>query len=157
MDFAISNPTRLLFPGAGLTKGDVVGYYERIAETMLPHMRGRPLTLHRFPEGIDRPGFYMKEAPAYFPDWIERVMIPVEERGGELQPPNHRQRRRHPALPCQPGHRHPAHLAQPRAPPRAARQNHLGPRPGERDFDAVRQAARHLRPFSKKPASSPSS
>lgn len=147
MDFAISNPTRLLFPGAGLTKGDVVGYYERIAETMLPHMRGRPLTLHRFPEGIDRPGFYMKEAPSYFPDWIERVMIPVEERGGELQPQviandtatlrylaNQGTVTPHIWLSRTP------HLEQPD-------KIIWDLDPAERDFDAVRQAARHLRPL----------
>lgn len=56
-----------------VTKGDVIRYYKHIAEAMLPHVRGRPLTLRRFPDGIESQGFYMQEAQDYFPEWIERV------------------------------------------------------------------------------------
>lgn len=72
---------RLLFPEMGLTKGDIIDYYRRMGPVMLPHMEGRPLTMHRFPEGITEPGFYHKEAPDYFPPWIRRVEIMVEEEG----------------------------------------------------------------------------
>lgn len=72
-----------MFPDDGLTKGDLVDYYYRISETMLPHVAGRPLTMHRFPNGIDAEGFYQKEAPDYFPQWIERVALEVE--GGRTQ------------------------------------------------------------------------
>lgn len=68
-----SNEGKVLFPDAGLTKGDLVDYYERIAETILPHMRGRPVVMQRFPDGIDAEGFYHKDIPDHFPDWIERV------------------------------------------------------------------------------------
>ncbi|HSM57598.1 MAG TPA: hypothetical protein VK879_15705, partial [Candidatus Sulfomarinibacteraceae bacterium] len=77
----LSSLERILFPDPGLTKADVIDYYRRMGPVMLPHMEERPLTMHRFPEGIDEPGFYQKEAPDYFPKWIRRVEIMVEEDG----------------------------------------------------------------------------
>jgi bifunctional non-homologous end joining protein LigD len=70
-----------LFPDEGITKGDLIDYYRRIADTMLPHMAGRPISMHRFPNGIHKAGFYHKEVPDYFPDWITRVAVQVEEEG----------------------------------------------------------------------------
>lgn len=81
----LSNLDKVFFPDEGITKGDVVDYYRRMAETMLPHLEGRPLSMQRFPDGIEGEGFYQKEAPDYFPEWIERVGIAVEEHG-EVQP-----------------------------------------------------------------------
>ncbi|MBK8905241.1 MAG: non-homologous end-joining DNA ligase [Anaerolineaceae bacterium] len=75
----ISHPHKVYFPDIGLTKGNLIAYYRRVAEVMLPHLRQRPLSLQRFPNGINEDGFYQKEAPDYFPDWIERVMVQVEE------------------------------------------------------------------------------
>lgn len=75
---------KIMYPDEGLTKGDVIEYYTRIAETMLPYMRGRPLNMQRFPNGINEPGFYQKEVPPYFPEWITRVDVEVLETG-ELQ------------------------------------------------------------------------
>ena len=77
----ISSPEKVLFPAEGITKRDVVHYYRRMAETMLPYMKDRPLTMHRFLNGIEAPGFYQKEAPDYFPDWIARVPVEVLEEG----------------------------------------------------------------------------
>lgn len=77
-----SNEGKVLFPADRLTKGDLIGYYVRVAGIMLPHLRGRPLTLHRFPDGIAQPGFYQKEAPEYFPAWIRRTT--VAKQGGEV-------------------------------------------------------------------------
>jgi bifunctional non-homologous end joining protein LigD len=79
----VSNPDKVLFPDDGITKGDVVDYYRRIADVMVPNLRDRPLALHRFPEGIARGGFFQKDAPDYFPDWIERVTL-ERERGGTV-------------------------------------------------------------------------
>lgn len=79
----ISNPDKLMFPESGVTKGDLATYYYRIGETMLPHVRGRAVTMHRFPDGITAEGFYQKDLPDYFPDWIERARLPKEE-GGEI-------------------------------------------------------------------------
>lgn len=81
----LSSLDKLMYPADGLSKGDVIDYYGRIAATMLPHTRGKPLTMQRFPNGIDEPGFYQKEAPNYFPDWIDRTNVEVLETG-EIQP-----------------------------------------------------------------------
>lgn len=79
----LSSLDKVYYPDAGITKGDVVDYYHRVAPTMLPHLRDRPLSMQRFPDGIAAPGFYQKEAPDHFPDWIRRVPVLVEEEGQE--------------------------------------------------------------------------
>jgi bifunctional non-homologous end joining protein LigD len=81
-EVAISNPGKVLFPEESLTKLDLARYYARIAETALPHYRDRPLTMQRFPDGIAAEGFFQKNAPAHFPDWIERVALP--KKGGTV-------------------------------------------------------------------------
>jgi len=80
---SLSNQDKTLFPKDGISKGDLVDYYRRIAEIAIPHYRGRPLTMHRFPDGIDADGFFQKEAPDHFPDWIERATLDKE--GGSLR------------------------------------------------------------------------
>jgi bifunctional non-homologous end joining protein LigD len=77
----VGNLDKILFPQESITEGDLIDYYSRIADTMLPHVQGRPVTMQRFPNGIDEEGFYQKEAPDYFPDWIERVSVMVEQEG----------------------------------------------------------------------------
>lgn len=78
----ISNSDKVLFPDAGLTKGSLIDYYARVAPFALPHYRNRALTMHRFPNGIAKDGFYQKAIPDYFPDWIDRVTLPKED--GEI-------------------------------------------------------------------------
>jgi bifunctional non-homologous end joining protein LigD len=78
----LSNLDKVLFPTAGLTKGDLIDYYERVADVMVPHMKGRPLSLQRFPDGVDGEGFYQKETPDYFPDWITTASVPLRGEGG---------------------------------------------------------------------------
>ncbi|MCQ3980713.1 MAG: ATP-dependent DNA ligase [Anaerolineae bacterium] len=75
----LSNLEKLLFPDDGITKGDLIDYYQRIAATMLPHLADHPLSLQRFPNGIQAEGFYQKEIPDYFPKWIRRVSVEVKE------------------------------------------------------------------------------
>lgn len=75
-DVQITHPDKLLFPDDGITKGDLAAYYERVAEWMLPHVRGRPVSMQRFPGGIDGKGFFHKDIPDYFPAWIRRVEVP---------------------------------------------------------------------------------
>lgn len=82
MRVEISHPDKLLFPEAGVTKADLASYYERVAEHMLPHVRGRPVSMQRFPDGVDSHGFFHKDVPAYFPGWIARVEAP--KRGGSV-------------------------------------------------------------------------
>ena len=77
----VSSPDKVLFPESGLTKGDLVDYYRRVAEWMVPYLKDRPLTLHRFPDGIDHAGFVQQHAPDYYPDWIARATVEKEEGG----------------------------------------------------------------------------
>jgi bifunctional non-homologous end joining protein LigD len=78
----LSNTDKLLFPGDKISKGDVIDYYRRIAEVMLPYLEGRPLTMHRFPDGIEGEGFYQQAVSDYFPKWIEQVKVKKE--GGQV-------------------------------------------------------------------------
>lgn len=71
----VSNPDKLLFPRSGITKADLAHYYQRIGETMLPHVGNRPITLVRYPKGIDGKGFFQKNTPKHYPDWIPRVEL----------------------------------------------------------------------------------
>jgi bifunctional non-homologous end joining protein LigD len=74
--FELSRPDKLLFPADGVTKADLVDYDRRVASVMVPHLRGRPLMLERFPDGIGKSGFYQKNVPEYFPAWIHHATIP---------------------------------------------------------------------------------
>jgi bifunctional non-homologous end joining protein LigD len=69
----LTRPAKLLFPEDGLTKGDLIEYYRRIAPWMLPHVRGRPLAMERYPDGIDTTRIFQKDVPPYYPDWIKTV------------------------------------------------------------------------------------
>jgi bifunctional non-homologous end joining protein LigD len=81
----VGNLDKVIFPDANITQGGLLDYYRRMAETMLPYMKGRPLTMQRFPDGIQHEGFYQRTASDYFPDWITRAWVYVEERD-EKQP-----------------------------------------------------------------------
>jgi bifunctional non-homologous end joining protein LigD len=72
----ITHPDKVLFPDDGITKADIADYYERVSEWMLPHISFRPVSMQRFPDGIDRKGFFHKDIPDYFPDWLRRVEVP---------------------------------------------------------------------------------
>ena len=75
----ISHPDKIIFPKKQITKGQMAEYYDRIADYMLAHLKDRPLTLQRFPSGIDDSGFYQKNASDYFPDYIKTVKIETED------------------------------------------------------------------------------
>ena len=79
----LSNTGKVLFPGDGITKGDLVAYYQAVAGEMLPLLRDRPVSMTRFPDGLTKAGIVQKNVPAYFPDWITRVRVRKE--GGSLQ------------------------------------------------------------------------
>jgi bifunctional non-homologous end joining protein LigD len=79
----ITRPEKILFPEDGITKGDLIRYYQRMSPWMLPHLEGRPLAMQRFPDGIDQPGFFQKAAAAYFPAWIKKVT--VQKAGGTVR------------------------------------------------------------------------
>jgi bifunctional non-homologous end joining protein LigD len=74
----ISKPDKVLFPD-GITKLDLATYYGAIADVMLPHLRGRPVNMQRFPDGIDAMAFYEKKVPGHFPDWVHTVEVHTED------------------------------------------------------------------------------
>ena len=78
----ITHPEKVLFPEDGITKGELAAYYEAIADLMLPHVRGRPLTMERFPNGIGSKGFMHKDVSKGFPEWLARVEVP--KKGGTV-------------------------------------------------------------------------
>ena len=83
-ELTISNVDKVFFPESGFTKGEVIAFYSEMADAILPHLRDRPLTLKRYPEGIGGEHFYEKNAPKYKPDWVETFAVPRTEREGEI-------------------------------------------------------------------------
>ncbi len=76
-ELKLTNQDKVLFPNDGYTKGDLVRYYRAVAPVILPYLRGNPLTMERFPDGIGMPrGIWEKQMPRYTPDWVGRVTIP---------------------------------------------------------------------------------
>jgi bifunctional non-homologous end joining protein LigD len=71
----LSNLDKILYPVAKFTKGQIIDYYARIAPVLLPHFKGRPLTLKRYPGGVDTEYFYEKNAPSHRPDWVKTAPI----------------------------------------------------------------------------------
>ena len=81
----ITHPEKVLFPDDGITKGELAAYYEAIAPLMLPHIRGRPVTMERYHRGIGEAGFFQKSVVKGAPDWLERVEVP--KKGGTVHHP----------------------------------------------------------------------
>jgi bifunctional non-homologous end joining protein LigD len=84
-DVKLTNLDKVLFPprqGEGpVTKRDLVRYYAEIAPSMLPYLWDRPVNLHRYPDGVERPGFWHKEVPSHAPDWLTRWLNPEADPG----------------------------------------------------------------------------
>jgi bifunctional non-homologous end joining protein LigD len=74
---SLSNLDKVLWPRDGFTKGDLIEYYASVAKFIVPYLKGRPLTLQRYPDGIDKQTFFEKQIPRGTPDWVERVVIPT--------------------------------------------------------------------------------
>ena len=81
----ITHPEKILFPGEGITKGELASYYEKIAPVMLPHIRRRPVTMERYHQGIGLPGFFQKDVSKGFPEWLKRIEVP--KHGGTVHHP----------------------------------------------------------------------
>jgi bifunctional non-homologous end joining protein LigD len=81
---SLSNLDKVMYPRTGFTKGQVVDYYTRIAPALLPHLRGRALTLKRYPDGVEGEFFYEKQCPAHRPEWVKTSHVPSRRsaRGG---------------------------------------------------------------------------
>ncbi|MDT4910721.1 MAG: bifunctional non-ous end joining protein LigD, partial [Pseudonocardiales bacterium] len=73
----LSNLDKVLYPATGFTKGEVIDYYTRIAPVLLPHLADRPLTVKRYPNGVDGPFFFEKNAARGTPPWVRTVTLPV--------------------------------------------------------------------------------
>jgi len=82
----ITHPDKVLFPESGITKRDLAAYYEVVASVMLPHLRGRPVTMERYPAGIGTQGFWQKDVSRGFPSWLTRVSI-RKKAGGTVHYP----------------------------------------------------------------------
>jgi bifunctional non-homologous end joining protein LigD len=67
---SLSNLDKVMYPEVGFTKGHLIDYYTRVAPALLPHLRDRPLTLKRYPNGVDSQYFYEKRCPSHAPDWV---------------------------------------------------------------------------------------
>ena len=74
-EMTFSNLDKVLYPQTGFTKGQVIDYYVRMANTILPHLKGRPITLKRYPNGVDGMFFYEKRCPSHKPDWVKTAKL----------------------------------------------------------------------------------
>ena len=75
----LSNLDKVLWPRDGYTKGDLIAYYRSVAQWILPHLENRPLTLQRWPDGIDHQTFFEKQAPRFKPEWIPTIALAADE------------------------------------------------------------------------------
>jgi bifunctional non-homologous end joining protein LigD len=76
----LSNLDKVLYPKAGFTKGQVIDYYTRVSPALLPHLRDRPLTLKRYPNGVEGDHFYEKNCPSHRPEWVRTVPVMARSR-----------------------------------------------------------------------------
>jgi bifunctional non-homologous end joining protein LigD len=81
----LTSADRVLFPEDGVTKGDLFDYYDRVADTLVPHLRDRPFTMKRFREGIAAPSFFQKQAPKGMPSWIRTRQFRTQTRDGQTR------------------------------------------------------------------------
>ena len=81
-DVRLTSAERVLFPGDGITKGDIFAYYEQVAPALVPHLRARPFTLKRYPHGIDGEVYFQKQLPRGAPSWIRTHRFTTHPREG---------------------------------------------------------------------------
>jgi bifunctional non-homologous end joining protein LigD len=90
---ALSNLGKVMYPSTGFTKGGLLDYYSRVAGVLLPHLKARPVTLRRFPDGVRGFSFFEKHLPSHAPDWVKSITVPAlstgrgSARGGEVDYP----------------------------------------------------------------------
>jgi bifunctional non-homologous end joining protein LigD len=83
-EVTLSNLDKVLYPGNGFKKGQVIDYYARVAKYILPHLKDRPVTMKRYPDGVQGKFFYEKNAPTFTPEWVQRFAVARHE-GGKIQ------------------------------------------------------------------------
>jgi len=76
----VSNLAKVLYPKAGFTKGQVIDYYIKVSPVLLPHLKNRPITLKRYPDGVEGFFFYEKQCPPHRPAWVKTTIVPSERR-----------------------------------------------------------------------------
>ena len=83
-ELRLSNLDKLFWPAEGITKGDLLAYYQAVAPVLVPHLKGRPFTMRRYPDGADGKAFFQKDAPSHMPDWIPRfrALVSTREKSG---------------------------------------------------------------------------
>lgn len=84
-ELSISNLDKVLFPEVGFTKGQLIEYYMHVAPAMLPHVRDRPVTLRRYPDGVESKSFFEKHVPSHAPDWVRTVAVPTSDGTGAVE------------------------------------------------------------------------
>ena len=82
-ELRLSNLDKPFWPEEGITKGDLIAYYRDIADVLVPHLRGRPFTMKRYPDGWQGKNFFQKQSPSHMPEWIPRAPFPASTREGE--------------------------------------------------------------------------
>jgi bifunctional non-homologous end joining protein LigD len=82
-ELSLSNLDKAMYPATGFTKGELLDYYAKIAPVMLPHLRARPVTVKRFPNGVEAPGFIEKNVPRHAPKWIHTVVLERKAKGAD--------------------------------------------------------------------------
>lgn len=83
-ELTVTNLEKVLFPESGFTKGQLIDYYANIATSMLPHIADRPLTMKRYPDGVEKKFFYEKHVPSHAPDWVRTVAVPNADGEGTV-------------------------------------------------------------------------
>ena len=83
-ELSISNPDKVLFPDDGITKAEIIRYHEKFAPLIVQHSQGRPVAMHRFPDGIGKGGFFQKQKGKHFPDWIPTVELSTRDGSTEF-------------------------------------------------------------------------
>jgi bifunctional non-homologous end joining protein LigD len=82
-ELSVSNLAKPMYPDTGFTKGELIDYYAKIAPVMLPHLRGRPVTTKRFPNGVNAGSFIEKNVPKHAPDWVRTVVLSRKSKGAD--------------------------------------------------------------------------
>jgi bifunctional non-homologous end joining protein LigD len=84
-ELRLSNLDKVLYPESGFTKGELIDWYARMGEVLLPHLRGRPLTMKRYPDGVEGKHFYEKRCPKHRPDWVQTAAVWSDTHNGEIE------------------------------------------------------------------------
>jgi bifunctional non-homologous end joining protein LigD len=84
-ELVVSNLEKVFYPESGFTKGELIDYYARIAPYMVPHLADRPLTMVRYPDGVEGQSFFAKHVPTGTPSWLDRVTVPSQANEGPIE------------------------------------------------------------------------